>query len=145
MGLGIVLVGVVSNDPEVRIMHKAHEEGGNDTSKKRRSAVYPHVFLINLTFNSQGVQIPDLIGRLSDPEGWVETTSSNRACKCNHGIESHRNCTCLNDSISTVLSSCEDLTQDAQCEEKCAPKLQKEDLHPMFIIHQASNAALERA
>ena len=31
-GLGIVLVGVVNNDPEVRVVHKAHEKGGYDTS-----------------------------------------------------------------------------------------------------------------
>lgn len=31
-GLGIVLVGVVNNDPEVRVVHKAHEEGGYDAS-----------------------------------------------------------------------------------------------------------------
>ena len=32
VGLGIVGVGLVNNDPEVRVVHKAHEEGGNDTS-----------------------------------------------------------------------------------------------------------------
>jgi hypothetical protein len=31
-GLGIVLVGVVNNDPEVRVVQKAHEKGGYDTS-----------------------------------------------------------------------------------------------------------------
>ena len=62
MGLGIVLVEVVSNNPEVRVVHKAHEEGGNDTSKKGRGAVDPHVLLIDLAFNSKGVQIANLIG-----------------------------------------------------------------------------------
>ena len=31
-GVGIMLVGIIDDDSEVRVMNKAHEEGGCDTS-----------------------------------------------------------------------------------------------------------------
>ena len=68
-------------------MDKTHEEACCDSTSKRSKNIEPHVLGVDLPFKAQRVHVANLVSSLSKTKGWIEATSTYRACELDHGIE----------------------------------------------------------
>lgn len=124
-------------------MNKSHEKRCHNRSKERGGTVNPQVTLVDLAIYTQRVHVAYLISGLGDSEGRVETTPSNGSRESNHCVESRRDCTGLDHTISAVLCAFKDLAEDAKCEEESAPEFKQENFYPLIIVvSQASSTAI---
>ncbi len=124
-------------------MNESHKQRCHDCSKERSATVNPQVPLVDLAIYTQRVHVADLISSLGDSKGRVETTTSDGSRESNHCVESRRDCTSLDHTISAVLSAFEDLAEDAKCEEESAPEFKQENFDPLIIVvSQASSTAI---